>query len=696
VAGATSQPQYHSLYRACIKDAALAGGDLMRATLARALAELPLQAQAIADVVDRNLLLEAVAVLKDRQSVLAAAFPQVLLSEFAQAIAGERASTLSFDTLPLLGDEQLQENADLVHGARALEEAVRPQLAALELALAAAQLTPAGAPHRHPLRPEVYARSIYRLARQSPLSPAVRRRWLRHLPPLMASELAHAYSTLALRLQTPAPSQPMVLEPGLPGEAADGATTQLTIRELRKLLAGDAGEGADDGMVVFTDTDFSHTVPAALEMVQDMRKVDQLLLQLRQRQAAMPGRGQDSLAAFREALRQEVRRPAQALGLEVVHVMVDHLASDPRLLPAVRDIVRDLEPPLLRLALVDPRFFSDREHPARRLLEQITQRSLAWSSPEDEGFSTFMEGLQQATEAVLDAGGTGPETFEIALSALQEAWDEAQPRGRRNRERAVRALMRAEQRNLLAGRIAQQILDRPDAAKAPPEALAFLTGPWSQFMAQARLADGSGEEDPGHGWWVVQAVLWSVQPSLAARVAGQGRTLVRRIDDGLANIDHLPADTDRWQNLLSVLRDLALSTATGSAIRAHEPELPPETSNTWLAPIEMHESGFVPDSALPLAGTSGEPDSLPAQELEIGAYVDLLGDGWERWQLTWASPHGLLFMFTHASGTTRSMTQRKLNSMMSQGTLRLVSSHPVVDGALDAVARAAWRNSSKL
>ena len=42
------------------------------------------------------------------------------------------------------------------------------------------------------------------------------------------------------------------------------------------------------------------------------------------------------------------------------------------------------------------------------------------------------------------------------------------------------------------------------------------------------------------------------------------------------------------------------------------------------------------------------------------------------------------------------MTQRKLNSMMSQGTLRLVSSHPVVDGALDAVARAAWRNSSKL
>jgi hypothetical protein len=362
----------------------------------------------------------------------------------------------------------------------------------------------------------------------------------------------------------------------------------------------------------------------------------------------------------------------------------------------VRDVLRDLEPPLLRLALVDPRFFSDRNHPARQLLEQITQRSLAWSSADEPGFATFMEGLQQATEALLDAGGGGAENFEIAVSALQEAWDEAQPRTRRNRERAVRALMRAEQRNLLAERLARQVLERPDAAQAPREALAFLTGPWTQVMAQARLSDTTGAEDPGGCGWVVQTVLWSVQPALAARVAAQQRTLVERIDAGLASIDYLRADTDRWQNLLSALRDLALSTATGSGLRASEPEPEslPEKVNTWLAPLEMHESGYVPESARPLDAPPSETDTLPPPELEIGAYVDLLGTGWERWQLTWASPHGLLFMFANATGATRSMTRRKLHAMMAQGSLRLVSSHPVVEGALDAVARAAWRNSS--
>lgn len=684
--GTTHPPQYQALYRACIKDAAAQGSELVRATLARALRELPQVAAGLDDPIERGMLQEAVAVLHERQEDLVEAFPQALLTEFAHAIAGERTALLSFESLALLGDEQLQESSDLVRAASALEAAVRPQLAQLESALLAAQLLPAGG--QHPLRPEVYARGLYRTVRECPVSPVVRRRWLRYLPPLLAPDLARTYLALAARLQPEDAAAPPL--PAVPQEQLDRAT-QLTIRELRRLLAGEPGEGADDSVVVFEDTEFAHTVPAALAMVQDMRKVDQLMLQLRQRQAAMPGRERDSLAAFRDALRRQAKRPAQALGLEVVHLLIQNIASDERLLPGVRTIVLELEPPLLRLALVDPRFFSDHEHPARQLLQEVTQRSLAWSSPDAPGFAGFMDALQQATDALLDARATGPEAFEIALLALQEAWAEAQPRGRRNRERAVRALMRAEQRNLLAERLGRQVLERRDAQAAPREALAFLTGPWAQVMAQARLTDTTGVEDPGGYGAVVQWVLWSVQPALAPRAVGQHKALVQRIQAGLASIDYLPADTKRWQGLLAALRDLALSSATGRALGAGHDV--PERMSTWLAPLEMHESGFLPDVPAALAGAEQEPDTLAPQELAVGAYVDLLGDGWERWQLTWASPHGLLFMFTHASGRARSMTRSKLNHLLSQGALRLVSARPVVEGALDAVAHAASRNS---
>ena len=375
--------------------------------------------------------------------------------------------------------------------------------------------------------------------------------------------------------------------------------------------------------------------------------------------------------------------------------MIDNLAGDPRLLPAVRDIVRDLEPPLLRLALVDPRFFSDRSHPARQLLEQVTQRSLAWSSADDPGFATFMEGLQEATEALLDAGGSGPETYEIALSALQEAWDEAQPRARRNRERAVRALMRAEQRNLLAERLARQMLERPGRSRCAARGAGLPHRP-------VGAGDGAGAPGRQHrrrgsrGYgWVVQTVLWSVQPALSARVVGQQRALVERIDQGLASIDHLPADTTAGRTCCRRCATWRCPRPRAMPLRGADRESRPDKVSTWLAPLEMHETGFVADSALPL-GAPSESGTLPPLKLEVGAFVDLQGRLGTMAAHPGCSPHGLLFMLRTRGGTTRSMTRRKLNSMLAQGSLRLVSAHPVVDGALDAVARAAWRNSSPL
>ena len=77
-----------------------------------------------------------------------------------------------------------------------------------------------------------------------------------------------------------------------------------------------------------------------------------------------------------------------------------------------------------------------------------------------------------------------------------------------------------------------------------------------------------------------------------------------------------------------------------------------------------------------------------------GAWVEMLMDGgWSRYQVTWASPHGTLFMFASAAGTTHSMTRRLLDKMLQGGTLRMISGQAVVDGALDAVAQAALRNS---
>jgi hypothetical protein len=394
-----------------------------------------------------------------------------------------------------------------------------------------------------------------------------------------------------------------------------------------------------------------------------------------------------------------------------VSLMVDNIASDSRLLEPVQRCVRQLEPVLIRLARQDPRFFSDREHPARRLLDQLTQRSLAWDSATSPGFAAFIRPLQQAVEALRTTHVTGTQPFEIALKALEKAWGNTRQRRGDERKQAVQVLLQAEQRNLLAAKIARGMRNRPDLADAPRQILAFITGPWTQVMAQARLLDTSGSADPGGFTSVITDLIWSAQPHVVggqtARLLKIVPPLVEKLRRGLAAIDYPPKETQRFIDELTDAHRRALSGPAGikpaaapPAMSREELEAMMDGDSAWLAPSEARDSGFMesqPAGFLPTQplDIAKLPDDLPLADLQPGAWVEMMtAQGWSRFEVTWASPHGTLFMFSGAGGQPHSMAKRMLVQMLVDGTLRLVvAGQGVVEGALDAVAQAALRKS---
>jgi hypothetical protein len=730
---------YQALFRACMKEAAAQGRALMQRLVARASAALTRRASMAPDELERKVLAEASRTLLKHESALCEAYPQALLSEFAHAIAGDsrKAQTLSFDSLELMGDEQLQESVDQMRMQQAVLPQVESELAELNTLLCAVQGIKTMPTERSPLRPEVYVRSLRSVAMQSPVPAPVRSRWIQCMGEALGPELARVYQDLSamLRSQGVAPAgfnaMPM-REAGTPGQAAAAqqvpASTLLNLRELRRLLSGELDGAASAPLEAPRGPEFSETVPAAFETLQELKQVDQVMQRLKQRQAAGETVDVTGAASIQDGLRAQAQRPGQVLALEVVGLMVEKIASDPRLVPPVQQTVRELEPALLRLAMDDPRFFSDRKHPARRLLEQLTQRSLAWESIEAPGFAAFIEPLQQAVEVLLSTRIAGAEPFEFALTTLEEAWGEAQQRDRHHREKAVRALLQAEQRNLLADRIAKELRGRADVQAAPREIGAFLGGPWSQVIAQARLGDSSGSDDPGGYAGMVADLLWSAQPRMtagnAARLAKFAPAMVEKIRLGLETIDYPATASQRFLEFLNrqhqqAMRDeeparpVALSTSMTreelEAMMGDDGEGP----SSWLAPTEVQHSGFVEtnqsltpkqvfqDTQPAFGETRPGPREveavLPEAGMQPGAWVEMaIEGGWGRYQVTWASPHRTLFMFTSASGKQHSMTRRLLSKMLKGGSLRLISDQTVVDGALDAVAQEALRNSLDL
>lgn len=513
-----------------------------------------------------------------------------------------------------------------------------------------------------------------------------------------------------------------------PSADTDASFADRFFREFDNPCRTDAGQAADTGAPVLSD--FHPTVPAAFDALTEMGQVDQAMARIETRRA-LPDDERPSSVMPAEAMRRRMHRSArgmgQALSLEVVSMMVDNMAHDPRLLAPIVEVVKSLEAPLLQLALLDPRFFSDKLHPARRVLQEITDRSLAFESVDSPGFAVFLHPLQQALTPLIGIQVDSAEPFERVLTGLTGIWHQRSVHERQQLEQAMQALQHAEARNLLAEALSTEIRGRADAGLVPQEVLEFLAGPWAQVVGQARILKQAGAVESGAFVALIPVLMWSAQPSLTrknpAELARQVPKLVATLREGLASIQYPEASSASFFDALMGLHRQALRPAAdaqaatekdaGQARSVGLHTSLTDNADPWIAPLEAKASGFMEmplDTArigLPpdveMAGTASTVDAADAASaadttaeaaLPLGAWVELrVGSQWTRTQLTWASPQGTLFLFTTVSGSTQSMTRRSRNKLFAAGRMRVMASHPVLDGALDAVAQAALLNS---
>ena len=636
----------------------------------------------------------------------------------------EGASSPRFDDFQFLDASQIDASIEFAQAqqevVRAVED-VQPMLHALVSALMGWSSLQA---HLNPLRCESF-------------SYALRETLAQHLPPhpqrgqlltLAAGRLGVNLRDLYQEVNSWLRSQG--IEPVHLGQSVGGglqgavktdsglvARTRLTLRALRGLLSGEL-DPPDAGPA--GQPDFSHTVPASYEALEDMQLVDSMLRRLSERARRSEGEPAASVAPTPGAARppeaeagpvptHAQRALGQLLGEEVVRLMLDNLVKDHRLLDPVRRNIRAMEPMLLKLTHSDPRFFSQRQHPARVFLDHITHRSLAFAATDAQGFAAFMETFDGAVRE-LATGPADAEAFEQLQRRLQARWTAEDAHLRNRTDEATRRLMQAEQRNVLAQRLSAEFSARMQGLDVPDWLQSFVRGPWSQVVAQARLMHSEGTTDPAGYKALVHDLLWSVQPALTRRNRSR---LVRMVPgmlvtlkQGLALIDFPQERVAQFFDLLIGSHEAAFE-ITGAAPLVADDDLGPNpdfgdsiATDPWVMHAEAQDSGYLESdeegaadfvaSVLPPA--DAEPE-WTIDELDTGAWVNLAtGAEWVRAQLTWCSPQRTLFMFMSGSGMAHSMSRRTLDKFKSDGLIQLISDGKVMDQALDAVAQTAMRN----
>jgi hypothetical protein len=449
-------------------------------------------------------------------------------------------------------------------------------------------------------------------------------------------------------------------------------------------------------------------------------------------------------AMVRSRLRQDVTQMSQALGLELVREVVDQVARDPRLLTPVREAIVALEPSLLRLAMVDPRFFTEVHHPGRQLMERVAQRSFRYNDEFSGEFDLFFAEISRRFNALNQSRIADAQPFQLALGELESLWERQDRDDEARHMLAVEAVRFAELRHAEAEQIADGISRRPDLTGVPEVVQDFLFGPWSLVLAHARLTGNGRDADPGGYQAVISDLLWSVKPEVTLRLPAQlfkrVPPLLAKLREGLASLGQDPAEHEAFFQELMKLHHPVLKLRRAKSRRdARESGLPsvarfdasapspaaaqaPATpaGQPWMSPRELDAAGFeqtLPTGAgelMPESGPSGtfdpgatveESPGSPGQELgpasspaidpaailaklREGDWVDLYSKrAWHRAQLVWAGSRGTLFMFVSHGGRPHSMTKRICERLIGERYLRPVDAHEVVAHALDALDR---------
>lgn len=460
-------------------------------------------------------------------------------------------------------------------------------------------------------------------------------------------------------------------------------------------------------------------------------------------------------AIVRTQLKKEATQVGQVLGLEVVRKLVNQVAQDPRLLVPVREAIVALEPSLLRLAMVDPRFFSDEKHAGRRLMERVAQRSFKYNDEYSPDFTGFFVALTRAFNELNALAIADARPFAMVLASLEQAWEKQDQAGFESRQKVLKALHFAEERQERADQIAFDMSSRADLDNVPGVVLDFLFGPWSLAMAHARLVDQRNQIDPEGFGSVVPDLLWSVKRDVTlkrpARLIEMIPGLLEKLHTGLGMLGQAPQENERFFEALMKLHRPVLKlrrlksrrdAEESGAVVLEAEELPatPEqrrakaAGQPWLGRDELDAAGFedtlptapgeleamkeemdvpatseakeqsVPadlpaathDNDTTAAGVSSQDAETILMRLRTGQWVDLYSKHrWLRAQLIWASTRATLFMFLSHGGQPHSMTRRSCEKLIMQRWLRPVDAQAVVGQALDAVTANASARAKK-
>lgn len=402
----------------------------------------------------------------------------------------------------------------------------------------------------------------------------------------------------------------------------------------------------------------------------------------------------------------------EAVTIDIVAMLFDFIFDDGQIPVAIKALISRLQIPVLKVAMLDPGFFADRQHPTRRFLSSVSGISIRWGDTVDEG-DPFYRKLSEIVEHIQAEFENDVEVFGTALAELEAFVEE------NNDEEDSTALTAANivmQRELEAEawERAQHAVKSFRADHSLPEPIdSFLREHWLNVLQASAL-----EEDSGSLWNSARETMtdlaWSIEPKKAPadrlKLISLLPKLLAQLNKGLDTIAAGNAQRSAFFDGLVQLHSAALKGETS----AEQPSTP-VTTEVQTAPtfdpnqegdllvtrsvdqgVEVEEVILV--GANPIWRADDREIFRRVSELKRGDWVEFRehgnsdesgsesGDGLSRStreRLNWISPQrGILLFSNHRSSKAISIAPEALARQIRDGKAEIICAEQLFERAL--------------
>ncbi|MCU7373866.1 DUF1631 domain-containing protein [Paucibacter sp. O1-1] len=393
--------------------------------------------------------------------------------------------------------------------------------------------------------------------------------------------------------------------------------------------------------------------------------------------------------AFKQVLKQAADTPAERATIEIVALLFQSILQEERIPAAVRVWFARLQMPVLRVAVSEPDFFAEAEHPARALIDRMGSCVMGFNTSAGSGVGEALEReikrIVQVVEAYPD---TGRRVFQTVLTEFEKFLDHYFENENQASRKGVSLAQQVEQRETLAIQFTIELRKMLNEVPVQDGVREFLFHVWADVLAVTAVRSGAQSDNTKAMKRAAADLIWSASAKVSreerAEVIRRLPPLLKTLRDGMGHAGLPSAKQDEQIRALNNSLAAAFTAKTAAIPRERLDELMDqlqaldallpeagglEINESLVRDLSGHETEDL--EVVAEGGSSPTPAMLAwAKELQVGGWymLDYRGRN-EAVQLAWRGMRHQLTLFVSPKGRGVLFQLSRLAAFLQAGLL---------------------------